>query len=59
MSGDMPPLPQYTLMAWCSVKKKQRDSFTFLPLPSLGKNASDTCALLSTVYGGEDVKKCF
>jgi hypothetical protein len=20
MSGDIPPLPQYTLMAWCSVK---------------------------------------
>jgi len=21
MSGDMPPLPQYAFMAWCSVKK--------------------------------------
>jgi hypothetical protein len=24
--------PQYTFMAWCSVKKKHRDKFT-LPLP--------------------------
>jgi hypothetical protein len=27
--------PQYAFMAWCSVKKKHRDNFTFtLPLPS-------------------------
>jgi len=25
----------------------------------LGKNASDTCALLSEAYGGEAGKKCF
>jgi hypothetical protein len=23
MSGDIPPLPQYAFMAWCSVKKKK------------------------------------
>jgi hypothetical protein len=23
MSGDIPPLPQYAFMAWCSVKKAQ------------------------------------
>jgi len=28
MRGAIPPLPQYALMAWCSVKK-QRDSFIF------------------------------
>jgi hypothetical protein len=27
MSGDVPPLPQYAFMAWCSVK--HRDNFTF------------------------------
>jgi len=25
MSGAIPPLPQYTFIAWCSVKKKHRD----------------------------------
>jgi hypothetical protein len=29
MSGAIPPLPQYAFMAWCSVTKKHRDSFTF------------------------------
>jgi hypothetical protein len=29
MSGAIPPLPQNALMAWCSVKKKHRDNFTF------------------------------
>jgi len=29
MSGAIPPFPQYTFMAWCSVKKKYRDNFTF------------------------------
>jgi hypothetical protein len=27
--GAIPPLPQYASMAWCSVKKKHRDNFTF------------------------------
>jgi hypothetical protein len=30
MSGDILPLPQYTLMAWCSVKS----TVTTLPLPN-------------------------
>jgi hypothetical protein len=29
MSGTILPLPQYAFMAWCSVKKKHRDNFTF------------------------------
>jgi hypothetical protein len=29
MSEAIPPLPQYAFMAWCSVKKKHRDNFTF------------------------------
>jgi len=30
MRGAIPPLPQYTFIAWCSVKKKEhRDNFTF------------------------------
>jgi len=29
MSGVKPTFPQYALMAWFSVKKKQRDNFTF------------------------------
>jgi hypothetical protein len=29
MSETIPPLPQYTFMALCSVKKKHRDNFTF------------------------------
>jgi hypothetical protein len=29
MSGYIPPFPQYSSMAWCSVKKRQRDKFTF------------------------------
>jgi hypothetical protein len=30
MSGVIPSLPQYALMAWCSVKEKHRDKFTFM-----------------------------
>jgi hypothetical protein len=35
MYGTIPPLPQYTFMAWCSIKQqKHRDNFTSpLPLP--------------------------
>jgi hypothetical protein len=29
MRGAIPPLSQYAFMAWCSVKKKLRDNFTF------------------------------
>jgi hypothetical protein len=29
MSGAIHPLPQYAFMAWCLVKKKHRDNFTF------------------------------
>jgi hypothetical protein len=29
MIGAIPPLPQYALIAWCSPKKKHRDTFTF------------------------------
>jgi hypothetical protein len=31
MSGTIPPLPPYAFVA-CSVKKKQRDNFTFIRL---------------------------
>jgi hypothetical protein len=30
MRGAILPLPQYAFMAWCSVKKKHRVSFTCL-----------------------------
>jgi hypothetical protein len=29
MSGVISPLPQYPFMAWCSVKQKYRNNFTF------------------------------
>jgi hypothetical protein len=29
MSGAIPPLTQYALMAWCSAKKDHRDILTF------------------------------
>jgi hypothetical protein len=29
MRGATHPLTQYAFMAWCSVKKKHRDNFTF------------------------------
>jgi len=29
MSGAIHSLPQYAFMAWCLVKKKHRDNFTF------------------------------
>jgi hypothetical protein len=33
MRGAISPLPQYVFMAWCSVKEKHKDNFTFyLPL---------------------------
>jgi len=28
----MPPFLQYALMAWCSVKEKHRDNFTFMSI---------------------------
>jgi hypothetical protein len=30
MRGDIPPLPHYTFMAWCSVKKAQRQLYLYL-----------------------------
>jgi hypothetical protein len=30
MRADIPPLPQYAFMAWCSVKEKHRDYFIFI-----------------------------
>jgi hypothetical protein len=29
MRGAIPPLPQYSFIAWCSVKKQHRDNFAF------------------------------
>jgi hypothetical protein len=29
MCGAIPPLPQYSFMAWFSIKEKHRDNFTF------------------------------
>jgi len=29
MRAAIPTLPQYTFMAWCSVKENHRDNFTF------------------------------
>jgi hypothetical protein len=29
MRGAIHPLPQYAFMAWCSVKKMNKDNFTF------------------------------
>jgi hypothetical protein len=29
MRGALPSLPLYTVKAWCSVKRKPRDNFTF------------------------------
>jgi hypothetical protein len=29
MNGAVPPLLQYAFIAWCSVKKKHGDNFTF------------------------------
>jgi hypothetical protein len=37
MSGAIPPLPYYAFMAWCSVKKKHRDNFTFTFTETQGK----------------------
>jgi hypothetical protein len=45
MCGAIPPLLQYISMAWCSVKKKNMDNFTFTfmesegPLPCSQKSA--------------------
>jgi len=48
MRGDVPSLPQYAFMAWCSVK--DRDNFTFLPLPfiltSTFNNGMRACKVL-------------
>jgi hypothetical protein len=34
MSGAIPPLPQYALRAWCSVKAQGQLDLCFLPLPT-------------------------
>jgi hypothetical protein len=31
MSGAISPLPQYAFMAWCSVKYRDKFTFTYLP----------------------------
>jgi hypothetical protein len=33
MHGAIPPLPQYVFMAWCSIKKAQRQLYLFLIPP--------------------------
>jgi hypothetical protein len=42
--------PQYAFMAWCLVKHRDNFNFTFT---KLGKNATDSCGLLSDA-GGEE-----
>jgi hypothetical protein len=37
MRGAIPPLPQYSFIAWCSVKKRRRDRFIFLTLLDIVK----------------------
>jgi len=51
MRGAIPPLPQHTLMAWCSVKK-----WTTLPLPftlpgSFDKRRTKYQRLCVTTFG--------
>jgi hypothetical protein len=45
MSGDIPALPQYALMAWCSVKKKYRNNFTFTFYSEQTKSNGDASGL--------------
>jgi hypothetical protein len=33
MSGAVPPLPQYTFMAWCSIKAQGQLYLFLMPLP--------------------------
>jgi hypothetical protein len=45
MSGDIPPLPQYAFMAWCSVKAQGHFTFSFtigLHVHSLQIQPNDT-----------------
>jgi len=43
MRGATPPLPQYAFMAWCSVKKKHRDNFSFtLPYLQVREDIGET-----------------
>jgi hypothetical protein len=37
MLGDIPQLPQYTFMAWCSVTKKHRGNFTNIFASTMNK----------------------
>jgi hypothetical protein len=39
MHGTIPPLPQYAFMAWCSVKERHRDNFTFTIYTALDENS--------------------
>jgi hypothetical protein len=51
MSGAIPPLPQYVFMAWCSVK--HRDKFTFtLPYPSM----KESCEINVKTVGGSQAE---
>jgi hypothetical protein len=62
MSGAISPLPQYAFMAWCSVKRKSTDNFTFtrvlrdnrwsLPRCTLLCSTSSSCgsAIVWTLY---------
>jgi hypothetical protein len=50
MHGDMPPLPQYVFMAWCSVKAEGElhlhvylFTFTFTPPLTIARYNPDIC----------------
>jgi len=52
MRGSLPPLPQHTLMAWCSAKKGTETDLPYLTLPLFidvvfaGRNSVSTFSLM-------------
>jgi hypothetical protein len=54
MRGSVPPISQYALMAWCSVKKEHRGNFTFtfnLDLMIIYWEYTETCNVRSSLLG--------
>jgi hypothetical protein len=51
MSGDIPPLPQYDFMVWCSVKRKAQGQLYLLPF---AKKIEQKCTNMATLYNNDN-----
>jgi hypothetical protein len=55
MRGAIPPVSQYVFMAWCPVKKKDRDNFTLERNKFFYSGNNIECELLNLLIQGHGI----